>query len=85
MGINEQLKNYAGTIYFRSVDEDGNTSSNVENYVKLDNTGPTFSTSVSGNYLVKRLNIFNVSDTGVKTLAENAYSYDGGNTWVKEW
>ncbi len=84
LGINEQLKNYVGTIYFRSVDEDGNTSSNVENYVKLDNTGPTFSTSVSGNCLVKRLNIFNVSDTGVKTLAENAYSYDGGNTWVKE-
>ena len=47
-------------------------------------TGPTFSTSVSGNYLVKRLNIFNVSDTGVKTPAENAYSYDDGNTWVKE-
>ena len=84
LGTNEQLKNYVGTIYVRSVDEDGNTSTNVEFKVKMDNAGPTFSTSVGGNYLVKRLNIYDVSDSGVKTLAENAYSYDGGNTWVKE-
>ena len=84
LGTNEQLKNYVGTIYIRSVDEDGNTSTNEEFKVKMDNTGPNFSTSVSGNYLVKRLNIYDVSDSGVKTLAENAYSYDGGNTWVKE-
>ena len=84
LGTIVNLKDYVGTVYVRSVDGDGNTSTNVSFPVKMDNTGPTFTTSVGGNYILKKLSIYNVKDSGIGTLAENAYSFDGGNTWGKE-
>lgn len=82
LGTIDDIKNHYGTLYVRSVDTDGNTSENVRIPLKMDNNGPTFSTSIAGTYLEKTISISNVSDKGIGKVPEFAYSFDGGNTWV---
>ncbi len=83
LGSIEDLKNYTGIIYVRAIDSDGNESSSEEIPVKMDNTGPEFKTSITGDYLSKKLTITNATDKQIGSLSENPYSFDGGSTWVK--
>lgn len=80
----DRLKNYVGNIYIRAVDEDMNTSTNISIPVKIDNKGPSFNVTVTGNYLEKEITISDVKDNGIGTLAENPYSFNGGNNWTNE-
>lgn len=80
----DSIKNYVGNIYIRAVDQDMNISTNISIPVKMDNTGPNFTTTVTGTYLEKKITISNIKDNGINVLHENPYSFDNGKTWIKE-
>ena len=78
----DNLKNYTGSIHIRAVDQEMNTSTDKVLNVKMDNAGPNFNTNTTGSYLEKEMTISDVKDNGIGLLADNPYSFDGGNTWV---
>lgn len=78
----DNLKNYTGSIHIRAVDQEMNTSTDKVLNIKMDNAGPNFNTNTTGSYLEKEMTINDVKDNGIGLLADNPYSFDGGNTWV---
>ncbi|MCI5967312.1 MAG: type II secretion system GspH family protein [Tenericutes bacterium] len=78
----DNLKNYTGSIHIRAVDQEMNTSTDKVLNIKMDNDGPNFNTNTTGSYLEKEMTINDVKDNGIGLLADNPYSFDGGNTWV---
>ncbi len=84
LGSIADIKNLDGILNVRAVDQDNNESSSVRIPVKLDNTGPTFTTSMTGGWLEKTVTISEATDKQVGTLAELPYSFDGGQNWQKE-
>ena len=88
-GESQVYTNFNGTIYVRAVDQDGNKSSVNHHLVRTDTMGPSYALENDEHKISENntmlVEIKNVNDSGVGVEEKGEiYSFDGGETWVRE-